>query len=136
MLIYTREGKTIVTQQEKVTMQKLAKGDRLHIFTGVYLWKPFTYCSSEENFLMDFTFSHLNDDQYSFYIANQEMAWYSLCSAGENFVSWEETLTWICFLFITIYLIKTITIFHSCCYLATYLLLKSPYSLALHDLRV
>ena len=49
------------------------------------LWKPLTYCSIEEN-----SFSLKFELWYSFYIADQETARYSLYSAGENCVSWAE----------------------------------------------
>ena len=53
------------------------------------LWKPFTYCSIEENSFRDLTVWNLND---SFCIVDQDTARYSLCSARENCVNWAEPL--------------------------------------------
>ena len=51
------------------------------------LWKPFTYCSIEENSLRDLTLSLKFEWWYSFYIADQDTARQSFCSAGENNLS-------------------------------------------------
>ena len=54
------------------------------------LWKPFTYCSIKELFQGSYSFKF--ERWHNFYIADQDTARYSLCSARENCVSWAEPL--------------------------------------------
>ena len=57
------------------------------------LWKPFTYCSIEENSFRDLTVLIFERWYSFFHIADQDTARYSLCSARENnCVSWAEPL--------------------------------------------
>ena len=74
-----------------VFVQKLARGDRPHIFTGVKPLKTFFILLHWEE-LFQGSYSLKLEPWYSLYIANQDMTWYSLCSARENWVSWAEPL--------------------------------------------
>ena len=55
------------------------------------LWKPFTYCSIAGD-LFQGSYSLKFEPWYSLYIADQDTARYSLCSAREYCVSWAEPL--------------------------------------------
>ena len=70
---------------------KLTRGDRPHIFTGVKRLKTF-YILLQWGELFQGSYTLKLERCYSFYIADQDTAWYSLCSAGENCVRRAEPL--------------------------------------------
>ena len=70
---------------------KLTRGDRPHIFTGVKPLKTF-YILLQWGGLFQGSYTLKFERCYSFYIADQGAAWYSLCSAGENCVRTAEAL--------------------------------------------
>ena len=74
-----------------VFVQKLARGDRPHIFTGVKPLKTF-FILLHWGELFQGSYSLKFEPWYSLYIADQDTARYSLCSARENCVSWAEPL--------------------------------------------
>ena len=69
-----------VVQMKQIQSKNLQQVTRRTSSPAWNLWKPFTYCSSEENSFRD-------ERWYSFRKADKDTARYSLCSAGENCVS-------------------------------------------------
>ena len=114
---------------------KTCKGwEATHLHRRETFENLFTCCSSEENSFRDFKKFFKFEWWYNFHVADQNTALYSLCSA-DNLFSSRAFLLNLLPVYKIISLLKIMIIFPSCCYLR-YLLLISPHSLGLPDLRV